>query len=636
MRKYVSKVLTLLCVCAILISHTALGANAKLVEKYKYDENFKYNDEIIGHALKSTVAKIVVEYKAELRYKPTIFNKEMFENWKEEVIDSAPDSASDDEVKSIILNYLRQNLALFLSFGDEKSVSAGGVWVGSGVTISENGYIATNAHVATLSDEDKAQMYAGGIAGENGVAKDFESLLQSLKNVGIELSESEEQELYAMLLKSAAEEMTVQSEDLNLFVCFPTAEGKTDFDSALKYEAEVVEEGTAVNRGVKGQTEDVAILKIDAENLVCLKLSESYPEVNSKIVSAGFPAASDEGFVSAGSMESVLSVTVGTGQVARLVPIEGTELQAIEITTTISGGNSGGPSVDENLQIEGLNTYTLNSDNRYAYMVPSEYVSELAEGHELIRGEVTLTFLTGLQLLQQGKGKSALECFGFVANAQGNTPYIEYLIDKAKKTGESSGNTQDESGLTTTETMIYAGAGVLIVLIIAVTVVMLKPKKHKKEFAERETITVSEYGSEIPHVRPGAIPPPVVPPYSHPAGSSAFDESRRPVAEAHRPAVVPGTDVNKTLYMGVPERTMGTPVATPMSNPMSQGASSGMSPAPFNPSPGPAHSPKVGTGLKSTMRTKKADSAIAASEKKEERAASEHSAFKMASSDLDD
>ena len=620
MKKFFKNALVFICVF-MLSATTVLAdknkeskakANEKpLYEKYGYDEEFEYDDVTIGHALKSTVAKIVVTYEADLLYSPVVFNREKFQNYKQRLMQEYADSSTSREIESMAVDYLNRNLAEFLALGEEENLKAIGQAVGSGVTISEDGYVATNAHVATVSEEDKEAIRNNAFYENNIVEGNFSEIEAALKSVGLQKYENANG-LYNLIEKNVVGQSEVKGDRILITVCFPTENGSTNFEDGKKYNAIVVAEGTAINRGFEGQTEDVAILKMEAENIVCLALSDSYPETNSKIVSAGFPAVADQGFQMAGSLESVLSVTIGTGQIARLVPLKGTNLRAIEITTNISGGNSGGPSVDEGIRIEGLNTYSVSEDKRYAYMVPAEYVRQLSKKFDIGQGEVSLTFLTGLQMLQQKNGEAALECFEYVSGKQKKTPYIKHLISlaekqieksgKAKNAGKKDSNDKKDNGLMLV--IIISSVSALIVITV-VCVAVSKSRKKKNTIGRGDAIPMP--GGYVPGVAPvhpevfneGRISPvKVIPEYQQSTdyyGENNFEQTSP--EEVIQPGVM--ADVyqsEKNAQGNFPERAK----------------------APTG-------------GLKSTMRTK-AESV----KEPEEKSISEHSAFKMASKDLDE
>ncbi|MBO5452789.1 MAG: trypsin-like peptidase domain-containing protein [Clostridia bacterium] len=478
MKTHLKKLTAFVCITAMLLFQTSVLAteSVRLYEQYRYQENFEYSDEIIAHALKSAVPKIMLGYEATITYEPVFFDTDELVNVYVNTYNAHSDEYTEEEIAGAVLNDVQENLENYLAYDEEKTVTVNGIYTGSGVVISDDGYVATNAHVATLDDGAKLELYLSGL--NENVVGDLSGIITELSDVGLTFTEEQIAEVYDVVIQDAATRAEVIDEYIQLEVWFPDALGNTDADSAIKYEATLVEEGvSAASEDIEGYTQDTAILKIDAENLISLKISDSYPALNSKIVTAGFPAASAMIFQAAGSNESVMSITVGTGQVAQLVPIKGSEYKAIGITTTISGGNSGGPSVDSNLNIEGLNTYHLAADARYAYMVPAEYVSYLAQGYGMGQGETSKTFLLGLQMLQQNYGTTALKCFEKVKRLQPDTPYIEELIQLANDAPDKEAPRRKGSLGSGTNLMII----LVIVLVVVVVIIAANNSKGKKK-----------------------------------------------------------------------------------------------------------------------------------------------------------
>ncbi|MBQ4151341.1 MAG: trypsin-like peptidase domain-containing protein [Clostridia bacterium] len=434
------RLIAVFCSILLLVSLALpISAKEELYEKYGYDEYFEYENEFIAHALKSTVVKIMLDYSVKLEYSPISFDVDFLEDLINYLY--FEEDYPIEEISAFLEQDLKESTVDYLKFDTKRSVDVDGTYVGSGVVISEDGYIATNSHVITLGDSSKKELYLSDLY--ERVLNDLEDVVKYLEDEWyIEFTEEQLESLIETVLLAVADDASIHNENTSLTVCFPTARGNTDINDALTYPAEVIAEGT--QDSIDSTTQDTAILKIDASNLVALRISNTYPLYNSKIVTAGYPVASDAIFQNYGSSDSVMSVTIGTGEVARIVPIEASNYSAIEINTNISGGNSGGPSVDNQLFIEGLNTYGLASDMRYAYMVPAEYLRVLTSGINTGHGTISKNFFTGLQMLQLGNGDAAEECFEYVADKQPDTPYIKTLISLANKATDKAPATDIE------------------------------------------------------------------------------------------------------------------------------------------------------------------------------------------------
>ena len=134
-------------------------------------------------------------------------------------------------------------------------------------------------------------------------------------------------------------------------------------------------------------TTDLAVIKIDAENLTAATLGDSDQlKVGEKVVAIGNPAglnlagSTTEGIVS--GLERTISVTLDSG--------ESISMEVIQTDAAINPGNSGGPLINEYGQVIGINSSRLSSSNYngIGFAIPVNHALPIME--DLIRyGYVT-------------------------------------------------------------------------------------------------------------------------------------------------------------------------------------------------------------------------------------------------------
>jgi len=459
---------------AVAETKSVVTEELPLYEKLGYQEDFEYADEMIGHALKSTVVYVTQECEFTFTYKPLVLKTDQVAT----LITAYPNIS-----KKTIAAFILKNYKDYFKYGTEETVTQQCISQGSGVILGDHGYIATNAHVVEEPTDAMLEEYVSGIVQEYWDA-DLEDIVQDMADKGLTITMDDldfiEEDSVSYPYDSS--DFTCEITSTNMKISIPTSDGKTDLRSANTYAAEVIKQGISSGENAEGLTQDIAILKIEEDNLVGLSLSNTYPEVNSNIVSGGFPAAANEIFEEIG-YESTLSATIGTGKVARHIAVKGTDYKAMEITTTISQGSSGGPSVDNHLQIEGLNTYSNSSDTRFSYMVPAEAILDMAQGLEIEQGEISKTFLTGLQMLQQGYGKAAKDCFCAVQMKRRSIPYLDNLIQLAEDASQESPSpeeTNDNALQPVQQSVSFPVILGITLLVIALTVIVFWVLKSKK------------------------------------------------------------------------------------------------------------------------------------------------------------
>lgn len=144
------------------------------------------------------------------------------------------------------------------------------------------------------------------------------------------------------------------------------------FDSRNYEEAYVVD---------SDETKDIALLKLASatdERKPIPLCSPTDDMVGSTIYCVGYPGVSDNMDIDAISNWGKTDVTVTTGTVSRFVTTSGTGVQRIQTDAVIQHGNSGGPMVNGNGSVIGLNTqYVGQSDGQIVEM--NYYAVSIAE-----------------------------------------------------------------------------------------------------------------------------------------------------------------------------------------------------------------------------------------------------------------
>ena len=209
---------------------------------------------------------------------------------------------------------------------------------GSGFIINPNGYIVTNGHVvkAIYDFNNKKELI------ENQIRITFLVKIMRQNNLPLNLEN----------LKKVNEKLkprVVDLRPLNFVILSNLKEYRFEIKQYSKGIEEAIQE-----RG--GEGKDIAILKIEAKNLPTVRLGNSDKVRLQELVFAfGYPAAADISFLDYKSKMSEVSITRGTISAVKAdfkgVPI-------IQSDVSISSGNTGGPGVNENGEVIGVNTYS--------------------------------------------------------------------------------------------------------------------------------------------------------------------------------------------------------------------------------------------------------------------------------------
>lgn len=198
-----------------------------------------------------------------------------------------------------------------------KSEFHNGTATGTGIIMTSDGYIITNAHVVQTDEQE----YVSGNDGYSPFGNDPYDFFGGFFGGGS----------YQTITKQAEKVTVMLSDD----------------ESETEYTAEII--GTDANS-------DLAVLKIDAENLSAAQFGNSDElTMGSKAVAIGYPMglglSVSEGIVSGLNRE--LSVELNSGGSASMT--------LIQTDAAINPGNSGGPLINEYGQVIGITSSKIAS-----------------------------------------------------------------------------------------------------------------------------------------------------------------------------------------------------------------------------------------------------------------------------------
>jgi V8-like Glu-specific endopeptidase len=222
---------------------------------------------------------------------------------------------------------------------------------------------------------------------------------------------------------------------------------------------------------------DGALLKVEASNLNALPLSDTAPDIGTEIVSIGYPAnvdlVADQTFdpsYKEGSISSKKTVSHGL-------------LTVYEISAAVSGGMSGGPTVNTNSQVIGFNSFGINSQietQQFNFVRPVESIKELIgdAGTTNTLSQDTQNYRAGLDAYFNGDRTTAVKKLSAVVQSQPTFQFASDYLDKAKKLPLPPKKASSSAG-----TIVGIVVGLVVLLLIAGLVVFLLTRGKKKKQA---------------------------------------------------------------------------------------------------------------------------------------------------------
>ncbi|MEO8107093.1 MAG: serine protease [Actinomycetes bacterium] len=151
---------------------------------------------------------------------------------------------------------------------------------------------------------------------------------------------------------------------------------------------------------------DVALLKVERDELPSLELAtDSEIDVRDPVVSIGFPLSVDL------VTDADFQPSYKDGTVSSVKTISDGLLEVYEVNADVSGGMSGGPTVNEEGQVIGLNSFGVRGEPQaFNFVRPAQIIQEMLndEGVANEIGEVQGSFEAGLDAYFSGDKESAV------------------------------------------------------------------------------------------------------------------------------------------------------------------------------------------------------------------------------------
>ena len=204
---------------------------------------------------------------------------------------------------------------------------------------------------------------------------------------------------------------------------------------------------------------DVALLKVEATGLNALPIATDEVEVGTDVVSIGYPASVDS------VTDPNLTPSFKDGSISSVKTVQGGVLPVYEISAAVSGGMSGGPSVNLDGEVIGVNSFgILGEPQAFNFLRPSSQLAELMAGagvdNEL--SDTTQAYRDGLEAYWSGDKATAVEELGTVTDEQPTNKLAADFLAKAKDLPDPPASEEDSSGLPIVPIVI--GVGVLVLV----------------------------------------------------------------------------------------------------------------------------------------------------------------------------
>ena len=343
-----------------------------------------------------------------------------------------------------------------------RTFNVSAIGLGSGFFISSNGYIATNAHVVSMTKEGEQK------AKETLFWQMVQQIAQALNRDARSFSRSDINHLN-------------QYSELHNFqkvhhVFIPDG-------TALPFE--IKQYGAPTGEGAD-QGKDVAIIKIEVRNAPILKLADSDKvQLQDHVTVIGYPGAADTFQSGLLSQRSALEATINDGKIsARKQAASGAPI--LQTSTPATHGNSGGPVLNDASEVIGLLTFrgdTVNNQevSGFAFIVPSNTVMEYVKsaGASNVTGPTDTLFREGLDYYWNDQYSYAIPKFEEVKRMFPQHSEVDRLVHSSQQ-AKAEGKEKSSFPLWLIAVIVVVLLLLVLLIIIIVAAVLIAKRRKKK------------------------------------------------------------------------------------------------------------------------------------------------------------
>jgi S1-C subfamily serine protease len=251
---------------------------------------------------------------------------------------------------------------------------------------------------------------------------------------------------------------------------------------------------------------DGALLKVDETDLNAIELADtSDVEINSGVVAIGYPAVIDS------FTDPDLTPTFDPGTVSSIKTVSHGLLSVFQLSAELSGGMSGGPTVDAEGRVIGVNSSHFVGEP-FNYAVPAERINELMAGAgvENTVSETTETYRDGIRAYFAGDRDAAVSSLEEVLDEQPANGLAESYLEKAKDLPAPV----EESDGTSWVLWVAVGGGVVVAIAGGLAILALLVRRTRKP----ATPAVQQPAPAAPPVPVDVVPAPTAPAPAIPTG----------------------------------------------------------------------------------------------------------------------
>lgn len=423
--------------------------------------------------VKPAVFMVQVNLEGQVAIPTPELNDDAIENLKSHLAEKmdAGDLSQGEAREQMYLEVIRNHTDYVVYNDPVRTVEVSVSWMGTGWFITPDGYAITNVHVAD-PPEDELKNTVASEALDALLGEDMELFLNYWADDIVNgLGNDDLEATQRMLVDFYINTMTITGIKKTVLAAMGvTIPGLAVTEKGLPVEI--------VDVGETSPGKDIAILKVAGENFQTVELGDGSPmKPGATVYAVGYPAVATFHPYLTESSSIEPSFTKGIISAKKEMP---GGWHVYQMDAAISGGNSGGPSFNDQGEVIGVNTFgsvdqgTGEFVQGMNFCIPVEVAMEFIKRNNITpeAGVANKLWAEALELLDAGKRKDAAGRLRKLNDIAPGHPYVSELLAEIEKQAAEGGVGLGDAGPSWLLIALVV-AGVIIVALLVVIIVLL-------------------------------------------------------------------------------------------------------------------------------------------------------------------
>jgi hypothetical protein len=209
---------------------------------------------------------------------------------------------------------------------------------------------------------------------------------------------------------------------------------------------------------------DVALLKVEATDMPIVALAtDANIDIGTPVLSIGYPGATDQ------VTDATYEPSFKDGKVDQKTTLNNGALPVYQTSAALSGGMSGGPTVDENGDVVGVNSFTISGESQpFNYIMPSSLVKELLSrnGVDNSLTDTDRAYRDGVIAYYNGDYRSAVTSFDKVLQQVPSQEQAQELRKQAAEKAKTQPVPVQPNGKGGSSVLFFGAVAIVVVVLV--------------------------------------------------------------------------------------------------------------------------------------------------------------------------